>query len=157
MVRNLCGQKSGRITAWNRSTEVKKIVFILEWVFLILCLHTVTSSLSLSHALDLSLIKPLPLKIIEVSFSENIICTLEKRKWDTESYISKALTPDNAKMHWMQYFLHHLFLLTVNPRKTLTLDHAPEDCGKMHMGKLSGLWARNMTGGCFLPITSSVQ
>lgn len=73
MVRNLCGQKSGRITAWNRSTEVKKIVFILEWVFLILCLHTVTSSLSLSHALDLSLIKPLPLKIIEVSFSENII------------------------------------------------------------------------------------
>ena len=29
--------------------------------------------LSLSHALELSLIKPLPLKIIEVSFSENII------------------------------------------------------------------------------------
>ena len=30
-------------------------------------------SLSLSHALELSLIKPLPLKIIEVRFSENII------------------------------------------------------------------------------------
>jgi len=72
-----------------------------------------------------------------VSFSENIICSLEKRKQDAESYISRALTPDNAKIHWMQCFLHHLFLLTVNPRKALTLDHAPEDCGKMHKGKLS--------------------
>ena len=72
-----------------------------------------------------------------VSFSENIICSLEKRKRDAESNISRALTPDNAKIQWMQCFLHHLFLLTVNPRKALTLDHAPEDCGKMHKGKLS--------------------
>lgn len=72
-----------------------------------------------------------------MSFSGNIICTVEERKGEAGSYISKVLTPDNAKIHWMQNFLHHLFHLTVNPRKALTLDHAPEECGKKHMGRLS--------------------